>query len=121
MSRTAGASPMTDAVDRLHRDGMRVGYHARETIIAERELIVARFDSETAREHWDAAVDRGHPVQAGKWAVRYHALLDIERAIAYRVRTARTMRDHARADFRDSARSVRQLAVIARRHHARHA
>jgi hypothetical protein len=112
---TAAASPMSDAVSKMHHDSDRVHIHALETIIAERDLASTRIEMSTARARWDAAVRDGNVVDAGAYAVRYHDALAAERSLLVHLTVVRAERDLARADFRRSARDVRRLAAIAKR------
>ena len=112
---TASASPASsDPVQRLHEDAQRVRYHAQETIIAERDLVVARFYVEQARMMWDNAVARHDMRAAEKWAARFETAKVDERDTRARLDRVRAARDQARADFRDSAHDVRQLARVER-------
>jgi hypothetical protein len=47
----------------------------------------ARAQVDLTRAHWDLAVANGHPVAAGKWAVRHFEALQARKAAALRVET----------------------------------
>ena len=110
----AAPDDVTAAVARTHDDGVRVAYHAAETVIAERDLQTARIEMNTSRERWDAALRANNSDEAAHWAEAHLQAQDAAKDAYNRAVAERAERDIARADFRRDADEAMRAKRLAR-------
>jgi hypothetical protein len=107
-------SDLSEAIARTHDDGIRVAYHAAETVIAERDLASAQLEMQTTHDRWDAAVRADHSDDAAKWAEAHMRAQDVAKEASNRAIAERAERDLARADFRRDAEEAMRAKRAAR-------
>ena len=114
MASPSSSDDVTAAIVRTRDDGVRVAYHAAETVIAERDLQTAQIEMNTSRERWDAAIRADNSDEAARWAEAHLRAQEATKEAYNRVVGERAERDIARADFRRDAAEAKRAKKLAR-------